>query len=89
MARRTGTASTLAQAAERLDGLQLHVRGTILRFAGGGQRDQAGTGALVLAHADLVDGLGQDVGVEQFEQFEQGASRSGAAPKAIWRTMTS
>src|SRR5208282_3710031 len=67
----------LAQTAERLDGLQLYERWTILSFAGGGQRDQAGTGALVLAHADLVNGLGQDVGVEQFEQFEQGASAVG------------
>ena len=67
----------LAQTAERLDGFQLHERGTILSFAGGGERDQAGTGAAVLAHADLVKGLGQDVGIEQFEQFEQGASAVG------------
>ncbi len=48
-----------------------------MSFAGRGERNQAGTGIAILAHADLVDGLGQDEGVEQFEQFEQGASAVG------------
>ena len=67
----------LAQTAERLDGFQLHERGTVLSFPGGSKGDQTGTGATVLAHADLIDGLGQDEGVEQFEQFEQGAAAVG------------
>jgi hypothetical protein len=55
----------------------LHERRTVLRFAGGGERNQAGAGAAILAHADFVDGFGQDEGVEQFEQFEQRASAVG------------